>query len=317
MNNDTESTTTAIRVRGQNIKVDSLRVGNRELVITGRFPRTCQIKDEWYYEIDDVLGVVAELRATRVRADLFTFMDRPPHVSSYEFFKENDNVAAIELTTYEQWWKQLNSAARGHVRKSEKSGVQVRVTAFDETLLRGIEEIYDETPMRQGKPFWHYRKGMDYLREVHRTFLDRSDFLGAYAGDELVGFIKLVYAGETASLMHIISKNAHRDKAVTNALIAKAVEVACAKGIRYLVYDKYDYPIGGSASLLLFKKNNGFIKLEYPRYFVPLTDRGRLALRFGLQHGVLRRLPNDKIKPLLEARDNLRRRWYEYKYKLG
>jgi len=305
-----------IRIKGQEVRVGLLTIGDRDLVISSGFPRLCQIKDEWYHDVDDVHEILDALRARPGSADLFTFIDRPPRLSNYEFYKESDNVAALELTNYDHWWKtQLNSAARGHVRKSAKSGVHVRVTQFDEILLRGIEQIYDETPLRQGKPFWHYRRGLDYLREVHRTFPDRSDFLGAYLGDELVGFIKLVYAGETASLMHIISKNAHRDKAVTNGLLAKAVEVSCEREIRYLMYDKYDYPVGGSASLLLFKKNNGFVKLEYPRYFVPLTRRGAFALRHGLQYGLVRRLPGDKVRMLVDVRNRMLRKWQELRHR--
>ena len=39
------------------------------------------------------------------------------------------------------------------MRRAEKRGVVVREVPFDDDLVRGIVEIYDETPIRQGGPY--------------------------------------------------------------------------------------------------------------------------------------------------------------------
>ena len=37
----------------------------------------------------------------------------------------------------------------------------MRRVPFDDALVRGISRIYDETPTRQGRRFWHYGKDLD------------------------------------------------------------------------------------------------------------------------------------------------------------
>ena len=70
----------------------------------------------------------------------------------------------------------------------------------------------------------------------------------------------------------------HRDKAPTNALIAKAVEVCAEKGISYLTYGKYHYGKKDAKSLSDFKMRHGFDKIDIPRYYVPLTLKAKFAL---------------------------------------
>jgi hypothetical protein len=52
--------------------------------------------------------------------------------------------------------------------------------------------------------------------------------------------------------------------------------------------------------------NNGFKSIALPRYFVPLTLTGRVALRLGLHRGAWSLLPA-KARDGLKA---LRARWY-------
>ena len=61
--------------------------------------------------------------------------------------------------------------------------------------------------LRQGRPFWHYGKDIDSVRIENATFSERSDFLGAYCGDELIGFIKLVYMGQSSWCDAILIKD--------------------------------------------------------------------------------------------------------------
>ncbi len=61
-----------------------------------------------------------------------------------------------------------------------------------------------------------------------------------------------------------------RDKAPTNALIAKAVEICAEAGVGLL-----QYGIWSRRSMGAFKKHNGFQAVEVPRYYVPLNWRGK------------------------------------------
>ena len=109
--------------------------------------------------------------------------------------------------------------------------------------------------------------------------------------DELIGFIKLLRTGSVADLVLIVCKEEHRDKRPTNALIAKAVEVCEEHGIEYLTYAQFYYFKKNSSSLAEFKRRNGFEPILFPRYYVPLTMKGRLAIALNLQHGIRGILP--------------------------
>jgi hypothetical protein len=79
----------------------------------------------------------------------------------------------------------------------------------------------------------------------------------------------------------------HWDKSVNNALLAKAVEVCASKGQRWLMYGR----IGNHPSLDKFKENNGFTKFPITRYYVPITGKGRLAIKLGLHRELKDSLP--------------------------
>jgi hypothetical protein len=168
---------------------------------------------------------------------------------------------------------------------------------FDDKFVEGMTAIFNETPIRQGKHFWHYGKDCETVKREFSRYLFREEVFGAYLGEELLGFGMLAFAGRYALLGQIISKVAHRDKAPNNILLAKAVERCAEKNIPYLVYAKWiDGPLGD------FKRHNGFQKIDLPRYFVPLNAKGRLFLTFGLHAGLAGFVPQKVLKRLKNAR---------------
>src|SRR5260370_12488539 len=195
---------------------------------------------------------------------------------------EWDNFAVLHVSAYDTWWKkQIDNKTRNMVRRAEKKGVEVRETPFDDALVRGIWEIYNETPFRQGKPFPHYGKDIDTVRREAATFLDRSIFVGAYLETQLIGFIKLT-DDETrtqSGIMNIVGMIQHRDKAPTNALVAHCVRSCADRKVAYLVYANFAYGNKQRDSLADFKQNNGFQRIDLPRYYLPLTAVGASALR--------------------------------------
>src|SRR5206468_9311057 len=127
-------------------------------------------------------------------------------------------------------------------------------------LVRGIWEIYNECPIRQGRRFPHYGKNVEVVHAMSATFFDTSIFIGAFLDEQLIGFIKLT-AEETrsqAAVMHIIAMIRHKDKAPTNALIAQAVRSCAERGIPFLVYSNFAYGKKQRDSLSDFKQHNGF-----------------------------------------------------------
>ena len=284
-----------------------MHVDGKEIAISGRFPRIARMKAEYYECMSEPHEFISGLKAAGAGADLFTFVQKVnERTPRYDFHLEWDNIALLSITTFENWWKrQINDKTRNMVRRAQKSGVEVRVAEFGDDLIQGIKGIYDESPLRQGKPFVHYRKNLETLKKDKISFLDRSQFIGAYYQEELIGFIKLVHSDGVSHLMHIISKIGHRDKAPTNALISKVVEICAERRVPYLHYA--DWSRRGLGD---FKKHHAFEQLDVPRYFVPLTLRGRMILGLNIHHR-----PSDLLpKKWIDIFANFRSRWYEAKY---
>jgi hypothetical protein len=310
-----ELTTIQISVKGKPTPVLSVMIDGQCVITTGKFLKTARIRDEDYVEGEAVRDpglFVAELKSSKLPVDIFSFV-QPISETKPKFPGlplEWDNVAAIPLTTYEHWLKNLSQDSRRNVKLAEKRGVKVRVVPFDDALVRGIKEINDEMPVRQGRPFWNYGADLAAVRRENGTYRERADFIAAFFQDELIGYIKVVYVDRAGSIMQIQSKNAHFDKRPANAMVAKAVEVACQKGMQHLLYCKYTYGNKVNCSIREFKRRNGFAQLNYPRYNIPLTLKGKIALKLGIHQGLKNALPPGVLNFLLDTRSKL----YEMKF---
>lgn len=283
-----------------------MNIGGREIQVDGGLLRIARLAVDKYESVHDPRATLEALRASAIRIDLFTFMQKLPDTSpKYAYPMEWDNVAALPVSTFDHWWtKQINDKTRNVVRLAEKKGIVVREVPFDDVLVRGISIVYNESPVRQGKPFWHYGKDLETVRRENGTFLDRSIFVGAFLEDNLVGFAKLVCDQNPgqAGLMQIVSMIQHRDKAPTNALIAQAVRSCAERKIGYLLYDTFVYGMKQRDGLSAFKQHNGFHRIDLPRYYLPLTLMGRTALRLGLHHRFIHRVPEPLLAQLRRAR---------------
>jgi hypothetical protein len=159
--------------------------------------------------------------------------------------------------------------------------------------------------VRRGKPFWHYGKDFETVKRELSMNVEKSLFIAAYHEGELIGFVKLLLTDKYAMTTLILDKMSHRDKSPMNGMIAKAVESCANRRIPYLVYTVWRR--GDQAE---FQQRNGFEKISVPEYYVPLTLRGKLALRLRLHKGLKAALPEAVIVRLLR----LRSRWYGAKY---
>src|SRR5881296_2806095 len=223
-----------IGVRGKTITAPSAQIDGRTVVATGKWLKIAAVKDEEFVEGETVADpelFVSRLKQTGLNADIFTFAQKlPDAIPRYSYHLEWDNAAVIPLTTFSDWWeRRVESSVRRAVRKASKLGVVVEPREFDDAFVTGIVDIYNETPIRQGKRFWHYQKDFDTVRRENSTYLERSAFIGAYYKDELIGFIRMIYVDRVATIVQVLSKMKHFDKRPTNALIAKAVEICARK----------------------------------------------------------------------------------------
>lgn len=307
-----ESDSAEISIKGRLVKVPSLRIGERTVIVSGGWLKTARVRDEDWLEgeaVDSPEEYIQKIKREGLNADIFSFGQKVPNVQpKYCYPMEWDNIAAIPTVDYTLWWEQrLPQETRKNVRRARKRGVLIREVQFSDELMRGIIEINNETPVRQGRPFWHYRKNFDVVRKDYATLLDRSEFIGAYYEDQLIGFIKMVYMGDIAGILQVLCMNKHSDKRLANLLIARAVEICCAKGCKFLVYGKYIYGSNANSPLTEFKRRNGFEQVLLPRYYVPLSIKGGVAVQLKLQLGFKRLLPQSVQDIALD----LRARWYE------
>jgi hypothetical protein len=284
-----------------------MEVDGKRILIEGRIPRIAKLdpwyQQEWFEDVENPEVLIDALRKSKHPPDILTFWQRLPDTEpKYSYPMELDSIAALPIKSYSSWSEnQIDRKTRNKIRKAQKNNVIVKPATFDDNFVRGITSIFNETPIRQGRSYLHYGKDFETVKRQFSRFLFREEIFGAYVGEELVGFIFLADAGGYLYLGQIISKIAHRDLAPNNLLLAKAVERCAEKGMPYLVY-----ALWLEDSLGEFKRSNGFQKFDLPRYYVPLTSKGKLALKLGVHRGWKEFLP----KQLTTALKKLRRGWY-------
>ena len=141
-----------IRIAGKTLYVPSTDICGRTVVVTGKWIRTAQIKDE-----DVVEGVIVEapdsfiikLKESNLKADVFTFAQRPTDVTpKFDYHSEWDNWAAMPTTCFKDWWENLPQESRKNVRRATKRGVVVKVIPFDDDLVKGVHRIYNGRLLR-------------------------------------------------------------------------------------------------------------------------------------------------------------------------
>src|SRR5215470_10982155 len=167
---------TKVSVRGKQTRVPLFHVRGVEVIVAGRCLKMAMIKHEDHFEgilVNDPEQFIAELRRRGIRADIFSFAQRIPDIEQrYDYPVYWDNAAAISLFGYDRWWNTLPQETRRNVRLAGKRGTVVSEVAFSDELVRGIVGIYNETPIRQGRRFWHYGKDFETVKRENSTFLD-------------------------------------------------------------------------------------------------------------------------------------------------
>jgi hypothetical protein len=294
-------------IKGKPAQVACVEIGRQTFTITQGPLAVVQLQDEWYEDVRDPEFVIDVLmNSAGFKPDIFTFWQRVPNLEpQYQYHTEWESIAALPVQSYDHWFnKQISSRLRSQLRKATKEGLTVREAAYDDEFVRGMTDIFNESPIRQGRRFWHYGKDFETVKQQFSRYLFREEMIGAYYGGEMIGFIMLGNAGNYGITGQIISKLKCRDKVTNNALIGKAVEVCAKKNLAYLVYLYWT-----NDSLAEFKRRCGFQETKVPRYFVPLTRKGKLALKLGLHRGWRATLP-DRIKRPLKK---LRKSWHGFR----
>jgi len=291
-------------VKGVSTRIRCVEIDGQTYSLTDGPVRTISLEDDWYEDVRNPAAVVAALRGpSGPGADLFTFWQRPPDVEPvHNYHHEFDELAVLPISSYEDWWSNtIKSRIRTTIRKSAKQGVEVKEVDYDDAFVEGMEGIFNEARVRQGRPFWHFGKDFETIKKQFSRFVHRERMIGAYFNGQMIGFVMLGNAGRFSLLGQILSSMRHRDKSPNNVLIAKSVELAAQQEHEQLVYWYWS-----DDSLSEFKRRCGFQKIAAPRYYVPLTYKGRLALSVGAHRGLRNMIP-PTVKHRLKE---LRNRWY-------
>lgn len=293
---------------GQWITVPSLELLGKHIIVKGRCLKIALIHDEEWLdtELASPELYIERLKAAKAQgfsADIFTFAQKlPPAPPKFSYAVEMDSVAAIRLTSFDQWWEGLPQEARKNARRAQKRGVEVNVTPFGRELVEAISEVNNAAPMLQGVRNVHLGKSLVQIEKDYGSFSDRCDFLCATCDGETIGFLKVVYRGDAASILHITTKPSHYDKRPGNALITKLVEICGKKQVPYITYGMFNYGNKRDSPLREFKIRNGFQEVLVPRFYVPLTPRGRMCMSLGLHRGLIGVLPHWAITRALQFR---------------
>jgi hypothetical protein len=304
-----------VRVKGQWVSVPVIEVKDDQLATRGKWIKIARVRGEEMKEkeLEDPELYVAALKNStdrRLQADIFSFMQKLPATQpKYAYQMEWESVAAIPLSSFKQWWEGLPQETRKNVRRAQKRGVEIRIVEFGEELLEGIRRVNDDSPMRQGTKNAYYGLTLGETKKRYCEFVGRCDFICAYAGQEMIGFLHLVYRGDVAAILNLTPKPSHFDKRPSNALLAKAVEICEVRGITHVSYGLYNYGNKRDSPLREFKIRNGFKEILVPRYFVPLTNWGRLCMNANLHRGLVGILPSSVISAGIRARAM----WFEFK----
>lgn len=281
-------------------------IADKEISVSGKCIRIAKLRHEWCDFLDDPEAFIHALRSGSRTAALFTFVPEiEDRNDALPFHKEITSIAVLPVSTFEKWWDEIGFKTRNKARKAEKSGVVLRIVQLDDAFAQGVESIYNETKVKQGRKFYHYGKKAAEIKAELSSFSDRSTLVGAYFKDELVGFMKLFEGRNVLRTVHIIAAMKHREKCVMDALIAKGVELCSQRGIHHLQYGSWtDGGVG------VFREKHGFQRMDVPRYFVPLSMMGRIILMLNLHRPMRERLPKSWTKQLVLVRA----KWNAWKF---
>jgi hypothetical protein len=307
-----ETVTQEISVLGKWVKVPALLIDGKAIIVRGNQIKTAVIyNEEWLEtELADPARYIRSLKdrgSNRVSADIFSFAQKLPNSKPrYDYAMEFESIAATSSSSFSTWWEGLPQETRKNVRRSQKKGVVVSVKKLDDDLIHGILDVNNDNPVRQGRPNVHFGKSFEEVKKDHESFPERSDYICAHVGGELIGFLKLVYRTDVASVLQLLPKASQQDKRPANALLAKAVELCEAKGMSHLIYGNFNYGNKRDSPLREFKIRNGFGEMLMPRYYVPLTPWGSLCMKLNIHRGLLSVLPHTVITLGVD----MRAKWY-------
>src|SRR5260370_37859845 len=102
-------------------RIPSMNICDRKVQVQGRLCRVARLDADDYKFLDDPEPVLAELRESKLRIDIFTCMQKLPETApKYAYPMEWDNMADRQVPTLEQKWTKQSRVARPNKRQAAK-----------------------------------------------------------------------------------------------------------------------------------------------------------------------------------------------------
>jgi len=124
-------------VEGKWVRVPAFDYKGKSIIVKGTWLRVAQLLDEAWLdtELEDP-GLCAKLlqsqRQGGLRADILTFAQKLPVTTpKYDYYTEWDSIAAVQTSSFREWWEGLPRESRKNVRRSQKRGVEVFVKPLE------------------------------------------------------------------------------------------------------------------------------------------------------------------------------------------
>ena len=178
------------------------------------------------------------------------------------------------------WTNKFNKKARNLVKKFKKSNGIVKVLDRPLDYINEIMEVNLSAPIRQGRPMPpSYTNREIVIKSLEASLKEKKGHLkvyGAFIHDKLVAYSYVVEHNGYAYISRFLTHTKYFKYAVSNGLISAIIEDLCNRNIEVV---QYGYWSRHHKGVNHFLKQHGFERGKVEAYYIPLSRKGRLALR--------------------------------------
>ena len=163
-------------IKGKPAQVACVEIGGQTFTVTKGPLNVVQLQDEWYEDVRDPEFVIDILATPRFQARIFTFWQRCRILQvQYRYYMEWESIAAlpVQVTTIGSTTRSLRASEARFVRRRRKELECAKPLTM--TIVGGMTAIFNETPVRQGKKFWHYGKDFETVKHQFSRYILREE----------------------------------------------------------------------------------------------------------------------------------------------
>ena len=118
-----------IAIKGKWLTVPAVEINGKNIIVRGKWLKIAGVEAEQWLETELVEphACLEFLKHSGFRADVLSFAQKLPDTEvKYSYPMEWDSIAAIPITSFPQWWKDLPQETRKNVRRAESGESRFR-----------------------------------------------------------------------------------------------------------------------------------------------------------------------------------------------